>query len=170
MIVKNNAKVILLLLIVFLLTGVVFVVYRQKQTLARQEYIHDRGAMVMPFDLNKTTHAFTGTDQGGVQKIQAKDPQDSEQIELIRDHLKKEKGLFDNGDFSDPSTLHGEGMPGLDVLEQSADKLEVEYSDLPDGAQLTYLTDNEEVIDALHMWFMAQLQDHGMDAMEHMQP
>jgi len=122
--------------------------------------------MVMPFDLNKTTHLFTKTDQGGVQKIQVKDPKDTEQVELIRTHLQKEKELFDDGDFSDPATLHGEAMPGLSVLEQSADKLEVEYTDLPDGAQLTYLTDDEKVIDALHMWFMAQLQDHGTDAME----
>ena len=123
--------------------------------------------MVMPFDLNKTTHLFTKTDQGGVQKIQVKDPKDTEQVELIRTHLQKEKELFDDGDFSDPATLHGEAMPGLSVLEQSADKLEVEYTDLPPCAPLTYLTDDEKVIDALHMWFMAQLQDHGMDAMEH---
>lgn len=124
----------------------------------------------MPFDLNKTTHIFTKTDQGGIQKIQVKDPQDNEQIELIRSHLQKEKELFDNGDFSDPSALHGESMPGLEVLQQSAAKLKVEYSDIPDGAQLTYITEDDKVIDALHMWFMAQLQDHGMDAMEHMQP
>ena len=160
-------KTISIVLVITLLAAIGIYTYTQKQTQTRQEYIHDRGTMVMPFDLDKTTHVFTKTDQGGVQKIQAKNPQDSEQINLIRGHLKKEKELFDSGDFSDPSALHGEAMPGLDVLEQSADKLQVEYSDLPDGAQLTYLTDDEEVIDALHVWFMAQLQDHGMDAMEH---
>ena len=152
---------------ILLLAGAGLIAYQQKQTQARQEYIHNRGEMVMPFDLNKTTHVFTKTDQWGVQKIQVKDSQDTEQIELIRDHLKKEKELFDSGDFSDPSALHGESMPGLSILEQSADKLEVEYADLPDGAQLAYLTDDKEVIDALRMWFMTQLQDHGMDAIEH---
>ena len=159
-------KTIIISFAILLLAGASLIVYQQKQTQTRQEYIHNRGVMVMPFDLNKTTHLFTKTDQGGVQKILVKDPQDTEQVELIRTHLQKEKELFDNGDFSDPSSLHGESMPGLSVLEQSADRLEVEYADLPDGAQLTYLTDDEEVIDALHIWFMAQLQDHGMDAME----
>lgn len=140
-------------------------IYQQMQVKNRQEFIHDRGNMVMPFDLSKTTHVFTQTDQGGLQKIQAKDPQDTEQIDLIRMHLQKEKVLFDNGDFSDPASLHGDSMPGLDVLKQSTDTLQVEYSDLPDGAQLTYITDDPAVINAVHMWFMAQLQDHGMDAM-----
>lgn len=160
----KRTKIILVTGVVVLLAGVGIIFYQQKQTEARQAYIHDRGTMVMPFDLNKTSHIFTKTDQGGIQKIQAKNPDDTEQIELIRGHLMKEKELFDNGDFSDPATLHGDSMPGLSVLEASSDKLQVEYSDLPDGAQLTYITNDEKVIDALHMWFMAQLQDHGMDA------
>ncbi|MCA9368780.1 hypothetical protein H6804_00270 [Candidatus Nomurabacteria bacterium] len=160
-------KINVVIVIALVLFGIGLILFKQKQTQTRQEYIHDRGVMVMPFDLDKTTHVFTKTDQGGIQQIQAKDSQDTEQINLIRTHLQKEKELFDNGDFSDPSTLHGESMPGLDVLEKSADKLKVEYSDLPNGAQLTYLTDDDEVIDAVHLWFMAQLQDHGMDAMEH---
>jgi hypothetical protein len=152
---------------ILLLTGAGLIIYRHKQTQARQDYIHDRGVMVMPFDLDKTTHFFTKTKEGGVQKILVKDPQDSEQIDLIRTHLQKEAELFNKGDFSDPSALHGESMPGLSVLEQSADKVAVEYSDIPDGGQLTYITDDPEIINALHLWFMAQLQDHGMDAMEH---
>lgn len=161
----KHTKIIIISFTILLLAGAGAIVYHQKQTQTRQEYIHERGTMVMPFDLNKTTHIFNKTEQGGVQKIRVKDPQDTEQINLIRTHLKKEKELFDSGDFSDPSSLHGGSMPGLSVLEQSADKLKIEYSDLSDGAQLTYLTADEEVIDALHLWFMAQLQDHGMDAM-----
>lgn len=161
------AKTISIVLIILFLAGIGLVVYRQKQIQARQEYIRERGTMVMPFDLNKTTHFFDRTETGGIQKIQAKDAQDQEQIELIRTHLQKEADLFNEGNFGGPSTLHGGSMPGLSVLQQSADKLAVEYSDLPDGGQLMYITNDSEVIDALHMWFMAQLQDHGMDAMEH---
>lgn len=157
---------ILVTVLILLVVGLSVKVYLQKNALDRQAYIHERGAAVMPFDLNKTIHIFTKTDQGGIQKIQTKDPKDTEQIELIRTHLQKEAELFNQGNFSDPSTLHGESMPGLSVLEKSANKLTVDYSDLEDGGQLIYLTDDPEVIDALHMWFMSQLQDHGMDAME----
>lgn len=166
---RKKYSLLLITLIVVIASGGLGVYwYNQEQIQARLEYIHERGTLVMPFDLNKTTHFFDKTETGGIQKIQTKDPQDKEQITLIRTHLQKEKELFDSGDFSDPSALHGESMPGLTVLEKSADKLEVEYSDLPDGAQLIFLTDDAKVIDALHMWFMAQLQDHGSDAMGHM--
>lgn len=153
------------LLALFIIGGTAFLLLRSQSEENRQEYIHDRGSMVMPFDLDKTTHIFTQTDEGGIQKIEANDPRDAEQIALIRSHMQMERDLFENGDFSDPSALHGESMPGLTVLEQSSDAFQVEYSELPNGAQLTYLTDNPEALEALHMWFMAQLQDHGMDAM-----
>ena len=130
---KKNLPLIITLVTVVLLGGLGAYGYNQYQIQVRQTYIHDRGVIVMPFDLDKTTHFFTQTDHGGIQKIQAKDPQDTEQIELIRHHLQKETDLFNQGNFSDPSSLHGSAMPGLSVLEQSTGKLTVEYSDLPDG-------------------------------------
>lgn len=150
--------------LVVVLGGLSFYWYNQHNLVARQAYIHTRGTMVMPFDLSKTTHSFRQTAEGGIQQITVKDPRDKDQIALIQTHLKKEADLFAQGNFSDPSTLHGGNMPGLSVLEQSKGKIQVAYTDLPDGAQLTYITDDPKIIDAVHMWFMAQLQDHGQDA------
>ncbi len=150
--------------LVVVLGGLSLYLYNQHSLAARQAYIHTRGTMVMPFDLNKTTHSFRQTSEGGIQQITVKDPGDNDQIALIRTHLKKEAELFTQGNFSDPSKLHGGNMPGLSVLEQAKGKIQVKYADLPDGAQLTYITDDPNIIDAVHMWFMAQLQDHGQDA------
>ena len=58
-------------------------------------------------------------------------------------------------------------MPGLSVLERAQGKFTVEYSDLSDGGQIVYTTGESDVLEAFHLWFMAQLQDHGSDAMEH---
>ena len=130
----------------------------------RQEMIHSRSHMVMPFDMNKVTHYFIKTNNGGVLRIKAKDPADTLQISLIRQHLHKEGILFSKADFKDPKTLHGMHMPGLKTLSGAKGKFTVNYQQLPDGAKLTFASKDAAVIDALHVWFDAQLRDHGSDA------
>jgi hypothetical protein len=71
---------------------------------------------VMPFDLKQTQHLFTQTDTGGVQQVIAKNPGNSQQIEVIRQHLLKISGEFSRGDFSNPEKIHGKEMPGLAAL------------------------------------------------------
>ncbi|CAG0971387.1 hypothetical protein PLCT2_01374 [Planctomycetaceae bacterium] len=131
---------------------------------SRQQMVHDMGSQVMPFDLDKTTHVFKVTDTGGIQQVIAKDPTDQQQIALIRQHLQHETMQFGLGNFSDPSTLHGPDMPGLKELEAGAGQIKVEYTTLPNGAQLTYTTPDPQLITALHQWLGAQLSDHGQDA------
>lgn len=132
--------------------------------LMRRNMIHSRSSMVMPFGMNKVTHYFIKTDNGGILMIKVKNSKDTIQIDLIRDHLKKEHKLFSEADFQDPQTLHGVNMPGLDVLTKSKDKYKVEYKDLRYGAQLTFSSKDLKVIKAFHLWFDAQLKDHGSDA------
>src|SRR6266540_5252216 len=134
---------------------------------SRQAQIHESGAQVMPFELSKTTHIFTMTQTGGVQQVIAKDAGDAAQIALIQQHLQQEATQFRTGNFSDPARLHGEEMPGLSDLKAGATRIRVEYAALPNGAQLTYTTDDLQLITALHQWFGAQLSDHGHDATDH---
>ena len=131
---------------------------------ARQRDVNERGALVMPFDLEATTHIFAPTEDGGLQTLVADDPADEEQIALIRSHLRDEVAAFKQGDYGDPATIHGHDMPGLSVLESSTDKLMISYRDLPGGGEVTYRSTDATVIQALHDWFQAQLMDHGDDA------
>ncbi len=133
---------------------------------ARQEQVADRGAEVMTFDLEATTHVFEKTDTGGVQKVVADDPDDAENVTAIRKHLKEEADVFSRGEFSDPASIHGEDMPGLAELEAGVESVEVRYEDLPDGAQIVLESDDPELVAAVHDWFDAQLSDHGDDATE----
>ena len=96
--------------------------------------------------------------------IKAKDPEDTTQISLIRDHLMKEEKLFSQANFKDPQTLHGANMPGLDILSKSKGKFETRYNELIDGAKITFSSTDPNVINAIHSWFDAQLRDHGSDA------
>ena len=126
----------------------------------------ERERAVMPFDLGATLHVFEDTATGGVQRVVANDAGDSENIALIRSHLKEEAKMFAQGQFSDPSYLHGEAMPGLADLEAAGEQglLEVSYSNLDDGGQITYSSEDPTVVIALHLWFQAQVVDHGEHA------
>jgi hypothetical protein len=133
----------------------------------RQEEVATRGAQVMPFDLAQTMHVFQPLEDGGRQTVTAKDPANSQQIALIQTHLQEEAAKFRQGDFSDPATIHGEDMPGLAALQAGARQIEIQYTPLPNGAQIQYTTQDPGLIMALHQWFAAQLSDHGHHAVGH---
>jgi hypothetical protein len=131
---------------------------------SRQESVARRGARVMPFDLDATTHVFDATKSGGVQTVVADRPQDADQIALVRSHLRSERAHFSGGDFGDPAAVHGHEMPGLAVLEARSEALVITYVDVPAGGRVTYRSEDPEVVTALHDWFAAQLADHGQHA------
>lgn len=130
----------------------------------RQEGVAERGAEVMPFDLDATTHGFEPVADGLVQTVRADDPADTEQIDLIRDHLEEEAERFAAGDYGDPTTIHGADMPGLADLEAGASDIAITYEPTPQGGRITYVTGDATLVDALHEWGEAQLTDHGSHA------
>jgi len=142
---------------IFLLSGCA--TQPQKQTM-----VHEMGQQVMPFDLSKTLHIFEMTESGGIQQVVARDSNDTEQIGLIRPHLQHEAMRFMAGDFTDPTSLHGADMPGVKELSKDSAQIKIEYSALPNGAQITFTTVDLHLITAIHRWFGAQLSDHGADA------
>ncbi len=132
----------------------------------RQAEVARLGADVMPFSLSATTHIFTKTTDGGTQRVVAKVFADTKQIELVRAHLHDIQADFLKGDFSGPSHIHGEEMPGLAQLKAAkSGQVSIAYKDVDGGAELTYRTSDAKLVSALHAWFDAQLSDHGADAM-----
>lgn len=123
------------------------------------------GADVMPFNLSATTHIFTKTAEGGTRRVVAKSVADTKQVELVRAHLHDIQAEFLKSDFSGPSHIHGEEMPGLAELKAAkAGQVSIAYKDVDGGAELTYRTSDVNLVAALHAWFDAQLSDHGTDA------
>jgi hypothetical protein len=137
------------------------------QAQTRQGEVAERGAKVMPFDLEQTMHVFQNLEDGGLQKVVVKDPSNKTQIALIQAHLREESEKFRKGDFSDPAKIHGENMPGLAELKSGAGKIDILYTTLPDGAQIRYATKDPALLMAIHHWFDAQLSDHGQHASGH---
>jgi len=130
----------------------------------RRAEIADRGADVMPFDLDATTHRFEPSEAGLVQTVVADEPSDTAQVDLIRDHLAQEADRFGRGDYGDPAAIHGDDMPGLAELEAGARRIDVSYDDEPAGGRIDYSTTDAALVAALHRWAEAQTMDHGAHA------
>lgn len=132
-----------------------------------QAEVAARGAKVMPFDLQASSHVFTKSRNGGLQQVLVKNPKDTVQLRLVRSHLREIATRFEHGDFSAPTQIHGEDMPGLAQLKNARPgEISITYRDLFNGAQIRYATSNPALVPLLHQWFDAQLEDHGADAME----
>ena len=106
--------------------------------------------VVMPFSLNGTTHIFTKNAQGGTQRVVVKNSADTAQVILIRQHLQDIREQFLKGDFSGPSHIHGQDMPGLAELKNAkAGQITIVYRDIQGGAQLSYQTSDATYVAAL---------------------
>lgn len=128
----------------------------------RRAEVAEKGARVMPFDLARTTHVFESLPDGGLQTVTARDPADTLQIRLIREHLRSESERFSRGDFDDPMAIHGHAMPGIAELRAGAGKFAVTYGEVPSGATIRYRATEAALVEALHRWFEAQRMDHGV--------
>ena len=131
---------------------------------SRQAEVAALGAGVMPFDLERTRHAFDPTADGGVLTVTARDPSDTTQVRLIQDHLRSASAAFARGDFSDPAFIHGDEMPGLAELRRGYEGIDVRGASLDDGARIVFSTQDPALVDAIHRWFAAQTSDHGHHA------
>ena len=134
-----------------------------EQADTRQAEVAARGANVMPFDLDRSTHFFDKLDGGGQQRV-VSDDNDAEQIRLIREHLAEEAERFSRGDFHDPEMIHGSDMAGIHALTTGYERLSVEYSDIDGGGQIDYSSEDPALVTALHQWFDQQVSDHGQHA------
>ncbi|KAF3978682.1 MAG: aspartate carbamoyltransferase [Methylococcales symbiont of Iophon sp. n. MRB-2018] len=153
----------ILILSILLIISPVYAV--EKASEERLDDVVQRGVHVMPFDLELTTHIFSQTAKGGIQKVIVKNPDNFEQIKLIREHLTKISHEFQQGNFSDPAKIHGDTMPGLKELRKAKiNQINIVYKGLPDGARITYSTNEPTLITAIHQWFEAQLSDHARHA------
>ncbi len=128
-----------------------------------QDSVHQMSHSVMPFNMSKTVHIFKMTESGGVERVVARDPSESDQVALIQQHLRHEAEKFQRGDYSDPAKLHGTDMPGLKELRTGASRIKVSYTKLSAGAEITFETTELHLLTAIHRWFGAQLSEHGAD-------
>lgn len=157
------------MLFLMLATGIAAATESPHSAPSSQDRVEDvarRGALVMPFDLDRTRHVFTRNASGGVQRVVVQDAKDAPQIMLIRKHLAKVSAEFRQGRFTDPEQIHGEEMPGLRELRAARPgQLHIDVREHPLGGEIIYRSDDTKLVAALHRWFDGQLADHGKHAM-----
>jgi hypothetical protein len=157
-----------------LLSGVTLQVHAMPPASAdRLDAVAQRGAQVMPFNLEQTMHHFSKTQMGGIQQVVVKNPQNQVDLSAIQRHLSSLSTRFSAGDFSGPQSIHGQDMPGTKMLELNAQRIRFQYQDLALGGQIEMISTEPELILAIHQFLDAQLNDHarhaqaGMHAQHH---
>jgi hypothetical protein len=138
----------------------------EKHMTERQAEVALRGAEVMPFNLDATTHIFEKTPKGGVQQVVA-DSNDPEQVRLIREHLKDISTKFAKGNFHEPGMIHGPEMAGLHELMMGHERLAMTYREIDLGGEIQFSSEDAKLVSALQAWFDQQVSDHGEHAQDH---
>jgi hypothetical protein len=122
--------------------------------------MNTRGAHVMGFSQQTTTHHFTLTFDGGIIDVRANEAKDTKSRDQIRSHFHHIAQSFSAGDFSDPFFVHATSVPGTATMKQQKDQLHWDVQQTPGGARLIITADNKPTLDALHDFLRFQIEDH----------
>ena len=122
--------------------------------------LDERGAHVMGFDQQMTTHHFYLYPDGGAIDVAANDPNDQTDINAARAHLPHIAKMFGDGDFSAPVLVHATNVPGTADLARLKDRLSYRYEETQRGGRVNILTTDREALAALHIFLRFQIADH----------
>jgi hypothetical protein len=134
----------------------------------RFQEMNARGNVSMGFDQEKTTHHFRAADDGGVIEVRVNDPNDAQNLNAIRKHLRQIAADFTRGDFRSPLVTHGELPTGASDMQRLKSKITYRYEELPTGARVRIATKNAEALKAVQQFLGYQVTEHRTgDAPEH---
>jgi hypothetical protein len=113
----------------------------------------DHSVAPTSFDTRTTALTLQKSDVGGIETVVARDSNDEAQIDSVRNLLRNEMAQFQQGNYQDPAREHGMPMPGSKELEAGYTRVQVGYTDLPAGGQITYTASDPSLVDTVHAWF-----------------
>ena len=119
-----------------------------------------RGAQVMGFDQDKTSHHFYLYPDGGAIDVSVKDASDKTNLEAIRAHLPHIVMMFGEGNFDAPMLVHGTEVPGAAEMKKIKDTITWKYEETARGGRVTIGTANAEALKAVHAFLRFQITDH----------
>lgn len=119
-----------------------------------------RGAEVMGFDQDKTSHHFYLYADGGAIDVGANDAADAKNRDAVRSHLPHIAMMFGMGDFSAPMLVHATDVPGTKEMAAMKDKLAFTYAETPRGGRVNITTSDAAALEALHRFLRFQITDH----------
>ncbi len=120
-----------------------------------------RGAMVMGFDQELTSHHFLLFADGGAIDVSVKNPSDAKNRDAIRSHLPHIAMLFGEGDFEAPMLVHdSKSVPGTSVMTARKGVIRYQYVETQNGGRVNIVTSDPESLAAVHAFLKFQIADH----------
>lgn len=126
----------------------------------RHSMVMQHGEQAMGFSQTQTTHHFFLTTDGGVIQVEANDPKDTQNRDLIRTHLTHISQAFAAGDFSDPLAVHDKYPDGVPELQRLKGEIRYTFEQTPQGGRVTIETVNPQALEAIHQFLRFQITDH----------
>lgn len=122
--------------------------------------MNHRGAQVMGFDQDKTTHRFLLFEDGGAIDVSVKDAADKKNLDAIRAHLPHIAMKFGEGDFAAPALVHATDVPGTRELAALKTTLAWKYVETAKGGRVDIVTTDPAALSAVHAFLKYQIEDH----------
>jgi len=122
--------------------------------------VDKRGDEAMGFSHETNTHHFLLFKDGGAIRILPNDPNDTDDLKMVRDHLKMITGMFSKGDFHLPMFIHDTTVPGTQMMKKLRTAITYRYEELPNGAQVRMATTDPKALEAIYNFLRFQIKDH----------
>jgi hypothetical protein len=122
--------------------------------------MNHRGAQVMGFDQDKTTHHFFLYEDGGAIDVSVKDAADKTNLDAIRAHLPHIVVMFSEGNFEAPMMVHGTTVPGTPEMKAAKTAIKWVYEETPKGGRVNITTTNAAALKGVHAFLTYQITDH----------
>jgi hypothetical protein len=138
--------------------------FRQTSGMMGQMMEHSRmvqpGEQAMGFSQTQTTHHFFLRKDGGIIQVEANDPIDTQNRDLIRIHLSHIAQAFAVGDFSDPLVVHDKFADGVPVMQRLKGDIHYTFEQIPQGGRVLIHTANAQAVEAIHQFLRFQIKEH----------
>ena len=128
--------------------------------MSQHSMMMQHGEKAMGFSQTQTTHHFLLKKEGGVIQVEANDPQDTHNRDLIRMHLAHIAQAFAGGDFSDPLAVHDQVPDGVPVMQRLKGNIRYTFEETPQGGRVLINTTNSQALNAIHEFLRFQVREH----------
>ena len=118
-----------------------------------------RGAGVMGVDQYTSRHLFEPLPDGGRIEL-VREADDSAGVAQIRRHLHEIADAFARGDFTAPSLVHLQQVPGTAVMAAKRAVIGYRVAPLPRGGELRITTGDSAAVAAVHEFLAFQRREH----------
>jgi hypothetical protein len=123
--------------------------------------MNHRGATVMGFEQEKTTHHFHLYEDGGAIDVSVNDAADTANRDAIRSHLPHIALLFGQGNFEGPMVVHdSKTVPGTAEMTSLKDRISYQYVESSTGGRVDIVTRDAAALKAVHEFLRFQIADH----------